>query len=70
MIDVLKEKLRIKILVVMKKLRKDNVELFVIESEKIEFIFCLLLEVIKEWLRKRINFSVVVNESEEFIDIE
>lgn len=70
MIDVLKEKLRIKILVVMKKLRKDNVELFVIESEKIEFIFCLLLEVIKERLRKRINFSVVVNESEEFIDIE
>lgn len=63
MIDVLKEKLRIKILVVMKKLRKDNVELFVIESEKIEFIFCLLLEVIKERLRKRINFSVVVNES-------
>lgn len=70
MIDVLKEKSRIKILVVMKKLRKDNVELFVIESEKIEFIFCLLLEVIKERLRKRINFSVVVNESEEFIDIE
>lgn len=70
MIDVLKEKLRIKILVVMKKLRKDNVELFVIESEKIEFIFCLLLEVIKERLRKRINFSVVVNELEEFIDIE
>lgn len=54
----------------MKKLRKDNVELFVIESENIEFIFCLLLEVIKEWLWKRINFSVVVNELEEFIDIE
>ncbi|XP_052710760.1 uncharacterized protein LOC128185124 [Crassostrea angulata] len=70
LIDVLKEKPRTKIPAVMKKLRKDNVELSVIESEKTEFTFCPLSEVTKERLRKRTNSSVVSNESEESTDIE